>query len=125
MFKQVGQIMVYVNNQEAVRDFWTEKFGFHVVDDVRSGEMRWIEMSPSENAATTIILHDRAFVAKMNPEMNLDTPSLMFFTDNLDQLHADLANKQVKVGDIVAMPTGSKVFNFADNEDNYFAVMEK
>ncbi|MGA9225091.1 MAG: VOC family protein, partial [Mesobacillus sp.] len=52
------------------------------------------------------------------------TPSLMFFSENLDQLHSDLSNKNITVGDIVNMPSG-RVFNFADGEENYFAVMEK
>lgn len=60
----------------------------------------------------------------MSPELNLDTPSLMFFTENLDQLYSDLLKNKVTVGEIVNMPTG-RVLNFADNEDNYFAVMEK
>jgi lactoylglutathione lyase len=30
----------------------------------------------------------------------------------------------VKVGEMVTLPAG-KVFNFADDEDNYFAIMEK
>lgn len=33
-------------------------------------------------------------------------------------------NKNVTVGEMVTMPSG-KVFNFADSEGNYFAVMEK
>lgn len=60
----------------------------------------------------------------MSPELNLGTPSLMFFSENLDQLYADLKNKNVTVGEMVTMPSG-KVFNFADSEGNYFAVMEK
>ena len=86
--------------------------------------MRWIELSPNKDAETTIILYNKEFVAKMSPELNLGTPSLMFFTENLDQLHSDLANKNVTVGEMMMMPFG-KVFNFADNEENYFAVMEK
>lgn len=60
----------------------------------------------------------------MSPELNLGTPSLMFFSKNLDQLHDELSNKNVKVGEIVNMPSG-RIFNFADNEENYFAVMGK
>lgn len=56
--------------------------------------------------------------------MNLGTPSLMFFSEDLDKLHSTLSNKNITVGEIVTMPSG-KVFNFADSEQNYFAVMEK
>ncbi|GMK39783.1 lactoylglutathione lyase [Paenibacillus sp. CCS19] len=122
MINKVGQIMLYVNNQDACRDFWTEKAGFEVVSEVNMGEMRWIEVAP-KGAATTIILHNKEAVAKMNPGMNLGTPSLMFFTDSFDTLYSELKNKSVKVGDIVNLP-GGRVFNFADDEDNYFAVME-
>ncbi|HBU81788.1 VOC family protein [Paenibacillus sp. UMB7766-LJ446] len=124
MFTQVGQIMLYVNDQDKALQFWTEKAGFHVVNEVNGNGMRWIEIAPVKDAQTTIILHDKEFVAKMSPELNLGTPSLMLFTDNLDQLYTHLSNKQVTVGEIVTMP-GGRVFNFADDENNYFAVMEK
>lgn len=60
----------------------------------------------------------------MQPELNLATPSLMFYSENLDELYKDFSEKNIKVGELVNMPSG-RVFNFADNEDNYFAVMEK
>jgi lactoylglutathione lyase len=124
MFGRIGQVMLYVNSQDEAVRFWTEKAGFKVIDEVNNGQMKWIEIAPTKSVETSIILHDKEFVSKMSPDLNLGTPSLMFFTDNLDQLYSNLSNKDVKVGDIVTMPAG-RVFNFADNEDNYFAVMEK
>lgn len=70
------------------------------------------------------MLHNKDFIAQMEPELNLGTPSLMFFTDNVDRLYDDLKNKGVKVGEIVNLPSG-KLFNFADDEDHYFAVQER
>lgn len=125
MINKVGQIMIYVNNQDESVKFWTEKVGFIVVSEENNGQgMRWIEIAPSKDAETSLILHNKELIAKMQPELNLHTPSLMFFTDNLDQLHQDLSDKKITVGQIVNMPSG-RVFNFADNEENYFAVMEK
>ncbi|KKB33060.1 VOC family protein [Bacillus thermotolerans] len=125
MFSKVGQIMLYVNNQDESVKFWTEQLGFTVIAEEKNGQgMRWIEISPKKGAETSIILHDKEFVAKMSPGVNLDTPSLMFFTENLEQLHHDLSNKKITVGEIMSMPSG-RVFNFSDNEGNYFAVMEK
>jgi len=123
MINKIGQVMLYVNNQEASRDFWTEKLGFEVIADVTNGPMRWIEIAP-KGAATSIVLHSKDFVAQMNPEMNLGTPSIMYFTDHFEELYSDLKNKNIKVGDVMALPSG-RVFNFADNEDNYFAISEK
>ncbi|WP_312475726.1 VOC family protein [Neobacillus sp.] len=125
MISNVGQIMLYVNNQDVAKEFWTEKVGFSVISEEDNGQgMRWIEIAPTKEAETSIILHNKEFIAKMSPEINLGTPSLMFFSKNFDNLYSDLSNKNVTVGEIVNMPSG-KVFNFADSENNYFAVMEK
>ncbi|GAA0377604.1 VOC family protein [Bacillus horti] len=126
MFSKVGQIMLYVNDQDKALHFWTEKLGFHLMAEEDNGEgMRWIEVAPSkDDAGTSLILHNKDFVAKMSPELNLGTPSLMFFTKDIEQLYSDLSNKEVTVGELVEMPFG-RVFNFADDEENYFAVMEQ
>ncbi|MGG3801682.1 VOC family protein [Metabacillus fastidiosus] len=125
MINKIGQIMLYVNNQDEAVNFWTEKVGFSVISEENNGQgMRWIEIAPTGEAETSIILHNKEFVAKMSPRLNLGTPSLMFFSENLDDLYSNLSNKNIKVGEIVNMPSG-RVFNFADNEENYFAVMEK
>ncbi|WP_226672141.1 VOC family protein [Rossellomorea aquimaris] len=124
MINKVGQIMVYVDNQDAAVQFWTEKVGFTVKAEEDNGQgMRWIEVAPTKDVETSIILHNKEFVAKMSPGLNLGTPSLMFFTDRLDEFYTDLSNKNVTVGEIVELP-GGRVFNFADDEENYFAVME-
>lgn len=31
MISKIGQIMLYVNNQDKVVEFWTEKLGFSVI----------------------------------------------------------------------------------------------
>nr|WP_249292553.1 VOC family protein [Metabacillus flavus] len=117
--------MLYVNNQDEVVKFWTEKAGFQVISDEDNGQgMRWIEIAPANDSETTIVLHNKEFIAKMSPELNLGTPSLLFFSDNLDRLHSEFSSKEITVGEIVAMPSG-RVFNFSDCEENYFAVMEK
>lgn len=124
MITKIGQIMLYVNNQDEALRFWTEKVGFSVISEDDNGQgMRWIEIAPTKDAETSFVLHNKALIAEMQPELNLNTPSLMLFTDNLDDLYKDLNEKQVTVGDIVTMPSG-RVFNFADNEGNYFAVRE-
>ena len=124
MINKLGQVMLYVNNQDEVVKFWTEKVGFQIISEEDNGEgMRWIEIAPSKESETSIILHNKEFVAKMSPELNLGTPSLMFFTEDLEGLYSKLTAENVTVGEMVHMPSG-KVFNFADGEENYFAVME-
>lgn len=121
----LGQVMLYVNNQDESLQFWTEKAGFSLLSKEDNGEgMKWFVVAPTNDAQTSIVLHNKELVAKMSPGVNLETPSLMFFSENIDKLYNDFSEKNITVGEIVKMP-GGRVFNFADNEENYFAVMEK
>jgi lactoylglutathione lyase len=123
---KVGQIMLYVDNQDESVKFWTEKVGFVVRSEQDNGQgMRWIEIAPTKEAETSFVLHNKELIAKMQPELNLGTPSLMFFSEDLDQLYQDFKDKNITVGEMVNMPGGAKVFNFADEENHYFAIMEK
>ncbi|TXK70844.1 VOC family protein [Paenibacillus sp. N3.4] len=124
MINKVGQIMLYVNNQDESLKFWTEKAGFSFVAEEKNEFMRWIEIAPTNLAATSIVLHNKELIAKMQPQLNLHTPSILFFSENLDELYTDFKAKNITVGELVNMPSG-RVFNFADNEGNYFAVLEK
>lgn len=122
---RLGQVMLYVNDQDEALKFWTEKLGFSVISETDTGQgMKWFEIAPTKDAQTSIVVHNKEIVAKMSPGVNLETPSLMFFSDDIDQLYKDFKEKNITVGEMVEMP-GIRVFNFADNEENYFAVAEK
>ncbi len=97
MIKNLCQVILYVNNQESLK-FWTEKVGFYLITDGSNGDMKWFEIAPTEDAETSIVLHNQELIAKMEPEMNLDTPSLMFCTEDLDHLYQNLSDNQVAVG---------------------------
>ena len=86
--------------------------------------MKWMEIAATNEAETSIVLHNKELIAKMQPELNLSTPSLLFFSENLEKYHHELSDKKVTVSEIMTMGS-RKVFNFADSEENYFAVMEK
>ena len=123
MIQQLGQVMLYVNDQEQAKTFWTEKLGFEVISDVNNG-MRMITIVPTDDAQTSIVLHDKKKIQEMSPELNLGTPSLMFYGENLEALYEEFKAKEITVGELVSMGFG-KVFNFADDEGNYFAITEK
>lgn len=124
MIQQVGRIMLYVDNQEEAKNFWTQQVGFSVVDDQTENGIRWIEIVPSKDAQTSFILHDKKIISKLEPELTLTTPSLMFYTPNVEELYETFKQKGITVGEMVTTSSG-KGFNFADSENNYFVVVEK
>ena len=65
--------MLYVNNQDEAVKFWTEKVGFSVISEEDNGQgFRWIEIAPTKEAETSIVLHNKELIAKMQPELNLE-----------------------------------------------------
>ncbi|MBF2503101.1 VOC family protein [Listeria marthii] len=125
MIEKIGQVMLYVEDQAAVRDFWVEKLDFVVVSEENvNGEIQWIEIAPTTGLETSFVLQNKKKVAEMNPDMNLGTPSILLFGTNLAELYEIYKKRGITVGDLVDLPMG-RVFNFADNEGNYFAICEK
>lgn len=121
MINKIGQVMLYVNDVEAVSTFWEDKLNFVVRQ--KSTEPLSVELAPTEDSETSFVLHDKEFIAKMSPELHLGTPSILLYSNDLEKDYQTLQGKGVKVGAIVELPHG-KVFNFADVEENYFAIIE-
>lgn len=124
MINILGQVMVYVYDQDKAVKFWTDKAGFVVIAEENQNGMRWIEVAPQKDSQTTIVLQNKEVLEKMNLGINLGTPSLLFYTDDIDNLYTKFAENNVNLGQKVEMPNG-KSFNFSDDEGNYFAVIEK
>lgn len=124
MFTNLGEVMIYVDDIEAVKNYWVEKFEFVVVSEGEEWGQSFVEFKPSKGAQTSIMIYKKSEVLAMSPEMNVEvTPSLMFATENLEELRSKLMSKGVTVGDVVELRKG-KVCNFCDCENHYFAVME-
>ncbi|WP_080145406.1 VOC family protein [Marinilactibacillus piezotolerans] len=132
MISKLAQVMLYVEDQAAAVTFWTEVMGFEIIsknknDPSSEEEMKWIEIAPESDSATTLVLFDKKAIAEQSPELNLSTPSLMFFTEDLESLHNKLKQEpDIFVGEIVEYADyNERLFNFSDREENYFAVLEK
>ncbi|HEC2224617.1 TPA: VOC family protein [Staphylococcus delphini] len=123
MIQRLQEVMLYVQDQEKAKQFWISNFDFQVASDETFQGMRVITLKPTDAAQTAIVLQDKAKVEAMGMGVNTGTPSLMFGTTDIDALYDDLKSKGIKVGEKMTLPTGT-VFNFADDENNYFAVRQ-
>ncbi|HEC2173599.1 TPA: VOC family protein [Staphylococcus delphini] len=123
MIQRLQEVMLYVQDQEKAKQFWTSYFDFQVASDETFQGMRVITLKPTDAAQTAIVLQDKAKVEAMGMGVNTGTPSLMFGTTDIDALYDDLKSKGIQVGEKMTLPTGT-VFNFADDENNYFAVRQ-
>ncbi|WP_017547431.1 VOC family protein [Salinicoccus carnicancri] len=124
MIKKLAGVMLYVDNQEEAVKFWRDGLGFTVVSEEELPEgYKAVEVAPDGKSETSITIFEKAFIRKYSPELGMGTPSLMFETEDAGALYEDMKSKGITVGEMTEM-AGSKVFNFKDGEDNYFAVSE-
>ena len=117
MIQRLDEVMIYVYDHDKAITFWTKNLDFKVVEDTEEMQMRVVKLAPNDDA------QDKAKVDEMDMGVSTDTPSLIFATTQFDELFNRLKDSQVTVGDIMTLPMG-RVFNFADEENNYFAVKE-
>lgn len=124
MIQSLGQIMLYVNNLDQNAKFWKEQAGFEKVEKVNTEDGDYIYIvAPKLSSEVELVLQNRFKVEKMSPELNFGTPSILMQTSNLEEVYNHFIKNKVNANPIVEFG-GMKVFNFSDNENNYFAIRE-
>lgn len=123
MLSSLGQVMLYVADVEASARFWKEKAGFERVEkQVQGAQVSYI-IAPRMDSEVQFVLHDKAEVAAMNPEMNLGTPSILMTSTDVEKTYQEFVAKGINANPVMDLGF-MKVFNFSDEEENYFAVRE-
>lgn len=123
MFTNQIKIMLYVDNVEESASFW-QSVGFHEFERQEMDGTLIVEIGLSATAESRLVLYDRTFIEKHSPEVALNSPSIMFSSDDIVSLYKKMQELGVTLGDLVKLGE-EMVFNFADNDGNYFAVSGK
>lgn len=124
MINKLQEVMMYVEDEQKIAEFWCQNFGFLLVGLVDLEQSKGYTIQSSDGMGSRITIFNKAFIAKMEPELELAIPSLMFSSSDLDKLYEELIAADVTVGNKVTLPEGKQTFNFADPEGNYFAICE-
>ncbi len=124
MINKIGKITLYVNNQEEAKKFWTEKLNFVVKFEQPMGPaMKWLEVGPSEDEFTTFVLYEKDLMIAQNPSANVEHPSVILSTTDIEEAHVNIKEKGVEVGQLMTMPYG-KMFSFKDQDGNEYLLRE-
>ena len=108
MIKNVPLTGIFVNDQAAAVDFYTDKLGLELVRDEPYGEgARWITVSPRDSG-TSIVLkkaeqeHERAMVGRSD-----GAPVLTLGTDDVRSAYEELRRRGVRfLGEPYRYPWG-------------------
>lgn len=123
MITSIGQVMLYVNDTEAARDFWCQKMGFVEIDKLPMMATTSYVIAPQLSSDVQFVLHNKEVIKQLSPEVSLEIPSILLATDDIHATYQQLVNQEVVVNEIQQMPE-FLVCNFADNEGNYYAIKQ-
>lgn len=83
-------VSVFVDDQQRALDFYTDKLGFTVADDVPLGEYRWLTVVPRETPqGTRLSLEPKAHPAVSPFTAALAADGIPFLMLGVDDVHAD------------------------------------
>ncbi|MGM0139524.1 lactoylglutathione lyase [Enterococcus sp. DIV0755b] len=120
MFTEDIQIMLYVDDVKKAVAFWLA-LGFVIIEEQEVDGTSVVEIAASKNAQAHFVLYDREFIESNSPEVATNSPSLMFFSQDIVALYQKIEEMAVPLGEMISL--GERmVFNFADPDGNYFAV---
>lgn len=124
MINNISKITLYVENQEEAKKFWVEKLNFVVKFEQEMGPgMKWIEVAPSEDCTTTFVLYNKNMMKAQNPKTNVEHPSIILSTNDIEKSYNQMKNNSVEVGELMNMPYG-KMFSFKDLDNNDYLLRE-
>ena len=118
---KVGYVVLYVTDEAACEQFWTEKVGMVVKSRNQAGDFSIVQVG--------FVDQDFSFelvplaLMKDNPDgLDLATPSIAFRVDDLATTRAALVAKGVQATEL-GEHSGIASFAFPDNEGRWFAVI--
>lgn len=124
MINKISKITIYVENQEEGKKFWTEKLGFEVKFEQPMGpNFKWLEVGPKGDNGSTFVIYEKKVMLMQNPEANVEHPSIILSTSNIEEAYKNMKDNAVDVGELMIMPYG-KMFNFKDQDGNQYLLRE-
>ncbi|TVY08849.1 VOC family protein [Paenibacillus cremeus] len=123
MINKIGKVTVYVNDQEEAKQFWLNRMGFVLkVEQPMGPDAFWIEVGPSDNEFTTLVLYSKAAMMQHKPSA-VSHPSILFSTTDIEAAHAKMKENGVVVEEMLRLPFGS-MFTFKDQDGNEYLLRE-
>ncbi|MEN9753611.1 MAG: hypothetical protein RL670_1302 [Actinomycetota bacterium] len=119
---KVGYVVLYVQDSKRSAAFWLQNFGMALKESTPVGDTAVIRVGfGDQDFSFELVPLD---LMKENPDgLDLATPSICFYSENLEGDRERLAANGVQVTD-VAQRGSRQSFAFCDNEGRWFAFSE-
>lgn len=119
---RVGYVVLYVTDEKACLDFWTNKVGMELQETTQlpNNAIYRVGFTSQPFSFELVPLE----IMKENPhELNLGTPSICFYVENAAAERDRLIAAGITSTELMDR-NGKQNFAFSDNENRWFAVLE-
>ncbi|MBF8808609.1 MAG: glyoxalase [Enterococcus lacertideformus] len=110
------RIMLYAGDVEVLSNFFVKTLGATISETIDLPE-EFHSTILTISSEFELGIFPKVFVQRFSPEVLGTTPSIMFFTDQFEEIYEKLDN----AGEIMDN-NGIQTFNFSDPEGNYFVI---
>lgn len=119
---RVGYVVLYVTDAERCRRFWVEQVGMVERRSITQGAFTITQVGfPDQDVAFELV--PLALMADNPDGLDLASPSICLFVQDIDEARASLMARGVPVTEPADHGGGVLSFGFSDPEDRWFAVM--
>lgn len=122
MFSENFSIMLYSQNVLADKAFW-QAIGFMVIEKEDMMGYPTFDMIVTKDSPVTFTVFDLDFIKQVSPEVADNQSSILFETDNIEELYRKVKTIAPATGDLQEIPFRN--FNFQAPSGHYYAVREK
>lgn len=134
MIQRLSHATLWVDDQDAARDFYVDKLGFEVRTDAKMGDFRWLTVGPKAQKDLQLVLMalrpgpmmDEATVAALRALVTAGKlGGGVFDTDDCQRTFAELSAKGVRfLSAPEERPYGIEAV-FCDNTGNWFSLTQR
>ncbi len=125
----MGGVIVIVSNQKKALEFYSQKLGFEIKENVDEGEGSWIEVRPKNSGAPISLVNpDYTNWSPENKEraklkMGTDT-GIWFYAKDIKSVYQNLKSRDVEITEPKKQPWGVLLSRFYDQDRNEFSLLE-
>jgi len=118
MIKQIATVGVYVEDQQKALQFWRDKIGFELRNNIDMGNrMTWMEVAPT-GAESCLVLYPKELMTNF-AELK---PSIVFVCQDIEKFCAELKGKGVAFSQELSTMRWGKFASFKDDDGNEFGL---
>lgn len=125
----MGGAIIMVSDQQKALEFYSQKLGFEIKENIEDGEDKWIEVRPKNSGAPISLVNpDKAQMSPRKKEQakkKIGTATgIWFYAKDIHKVYRTLKSRGVEITEPEKQPWGVMMSRFYDQDRNGYSLLE-